>query len=90
MADPEGYVPQYDFSNFQATNPTQPLPGHELDVELQNIADAVGQTNAALADSRVRGGIVASACSVTVGSAGPNPQAFTRSPTAMSKAPPDC
>ena len=52
MADPEGYVPQYDFSGFQATNPTQPLPGHELDVELQNIADAVGQTNAALADIR--------------------------------------
>lgn len=63
MADSEGYVPQYDFSGFQATNPAKPLPGHELDVELQNIADAVGQTNAALndirrSDGKLKSGIV--------------------------------
>ena len=52
MADPEGYVPQYDFSGFQATNPTQPLPGHELDVELQNVSEAIGQTQTALSDIR--------------------------------------
>lgn len=52
MADPEGYAPQYDFSAYQATNPSKPLPGHELDVELLNVATAVGQTNTALSDIR--------------------------------------
>lgn len=52
MADPEGYDPQYDFSAYQATNPNRPLPGHELDVELQNVSDAIGQTNVALSDVR--------------------------------------
>lgn len=52
MADPEGYDPQYDFSAYQATNPNRPLPGHELDVELQNISEAIGQTQTALSDIR--------------------------------------
>jgi hypothetical protein len=52
MADPDGYEPQYDFSNYQATNPSKPLPGHELDVELHNISDAIGGTIDALADIR--------------------------------------
>lgn len=52
MADPEGYDPQYDFSAYQATNPNRPLPGHELDVELQNVSEAISQTQTALADIR--------------------------------------
>lgn len=35
------YKPQFDFSDYQSTNPTRPLPGHELDVELWNISDDV-------------------------------------------------
>lgn len=35
------YEPQFDFSDFQSTNPTRPLPGHQLDVELWNISDDV-------------------------------------------------
>ncbi len=52
MADPQGYEPQYDFSNYQSANPSRPLPGHELDVELHNISDAIGGTQTALADIR--------------------------------------
>lgn len=35
------YEPQFDFSDYQSTNPTRPLPGHQLDVELWNISDDV-------------------------------------------------
>lgn len=52
MADPDGYEPQYDFSAYQATNPKRPLPGHELDVELHDISNAMGSTQDALADIR--------------------------------------
>lgn len=52
MADPDGYEPQYDFSAYQAANPKRPLPGHELDVELHDISNAIGSTQTALADIR--------------------------------------
>ncbi|MNO71932.1 hypothetical protein D3C76_628620 [compost metagenome] len=47
-------------------------------------------SNAPLANSRVRGAGESITCVVTCRAAGPKPHAFTRSPTAMSKAPPDC
>lgn len=48
MAAPTNYTPDYDFSAYQATNPAKPLPGHELDVELQNISSAINGTQTAL------------------------------------------
>lgn len=42
------YKPQFDFSDYQSTNPTRPLPGHELDVELWNISDDVTDLRADL------------------------------------------
>lgn len=43
MADPNKYTPGYSFSGWQATNPDQPLPAPQLDNELQNISEAVGE-----------------------------------------------
>lgn len=52
MADPTGYDKDYDFSNFQATKPDEPLPGDRLDTELQNIETAIDETQTALQDVR--------------------------------------
>lgn len=38
MAQPTPYVPGFDFSGFQASNPTTPLPGTAVDAELASIA----------------------------------------------------
>lgn len=37
MAQPTAYVPNYDFSDFQSTNPSDPLPGDRIDVEFANL-----------------------------------------------------
>ena len=47
MAQPPPYVRQYDFSEFQASNPNTPLPGTQVDIEL----DEVKQTLDAVLDS---------------------------------------
>lgn len=52
MADPIKYSVSYDFSNFQASSPNTPLPGNWVDIELQNIDEAIGQTIDALKDIR--------------------------------------
>lgn len=38
MAQPTRYSPSYDFSDFQASNPTTPLPGAQVDAQLDAIA----------------------------------------------------
>lgn len=62
MADPIKYTPAYDFSNFQASNPNTPLPGNRMDIELQNIDEAVGQTITALKDVRRADGKLQNGC----------------------------
>lgn len=52
MADPTKYERDYSFSNFQANQPNKPLPGPEVDVELDNIADAIGGVVDAVKDVR--------------------------------------
>lgn len=60
---PQPYVIAYSFSNFQANNPTKPLPAPALDAELANIATAIKSIDIALAyvqrsDGELRNGVV--------------------------------
>lgn len=52
MADPTKYVRDYDFSDYQQSNPSDPLPGHELDAELDNLKRTTDETIDALSDIR--------------------------------------
>lgn len=52
MANPDPYTRGYGFANYQSSNPTSPLPGNRVDVELDDISDSLGQTQAALQDVR--------------------------------------
>lgn len=44
MANPDPYEPEFSFSGFQATDPASPLPGNQVDNELANIAESLGET----------------------------------------------
>lgn len=52
MADPTKYTVSYNFSNWQAINPTKPLPAQRVDIELANIQASIGQTIDGLKDIR--------------------------------------
>lgn len=52
MANPAKYTPTYNFSNWQTLNPTMPLPAPRVDEQFDDISQAMGQTNDALADIR--------------------------------------
>lgn len=63
MAEPTDYERGYSFTDYQADRPSKPLPGDELDNELDNIATALGETQTALrdvrrADGKLQNGIV--------------------------------
>lgn len=49
MAQPSPYVPGYDFSGYQANNPTAPLPGWAVDQELASISRTTNETITRLA-----------------------------------------
>ncbi|CDZ55063.1 hypothetical protein [Neorhizobium galegae] len=52
MADPTPYTPGYDYSDFEASNPTLPKPGAQLDNDFANIATSIDETIDALKDVR--------------------------------------
>lgn len=52
MADPNAYSPSYNFSDWQAINPSKPLPAAQVDNELANIATSTEQLTNALKDLR--------------------------------------
>jgi hypothetical protein len=63
MANPRAYSQSYNFSAFSATQPSTPLPGVQVDVQLADISQASVEVVAALADVRnpdgtLRDGIV--------------------------------
>lgn len=63
MSDPTGYSPSYDFSGFQASAPSAPLPAPPLDIELDNISLAInslvgGVTDIRRSDGALQNGIV--------------------------------
>jgi len=52
MADPTKYQRSYSFTNYQASSPADPLPGTQVDNELENIEASIEQTVEALKDIR--------------------------------------
>ena len=44
MAQPVAYTRQYDFSDYQADNPSDPLPGTQVDSELDAVKAAIDAT----------------------------------------------
>jgi len=52
MTNPKAYEPTYNFTSYQALNPTKPLPAPRIDEQFNNIAQSMGQTVDALADIR--------------------------------------
>lgn len=63
MADPTRYERGYSFAGFQANSPRAPLPGQNVDAELDNLGRSVNSTAEGLMDIRrsdgaLRNGIV--------------------------------
>lgn len=52
MPDPHSYQRDYSFSDFQANNPSQPLPGPRVDNELENIELAISGLVTSVKDVR--------------------------------------
>lgn len=52
MADPTPYERTYSFTDFQANNPSKPLPGIQVDNELENIEQSLGGAIGAIKDVR--------------------------------------
>ena len=52
MPIPARYVPSYDFSDFQEAQPSTPLPGLQLDVQLDDISTSTTELRDALGDIR--------------------------------------
>ncbi len=52
MADPTKFVPGFDYSDFEQSNPTLPKPGAQLDNDFANLKQTTDQTIDALKDVR--------------------------------------
>lgn len=52
MADPTKYTPGYDYSAFQTSSPTSPLPATKVDDDLAGIELSIGQVVDAIKDIR--------------------------------------
>lgn len=52
MPDPSKYEPGFDYSDFEASNPTSPKPGPQLDNDFGNIAQASNEVVEAVKDIR--------------------------------------
>lgn len=52
MANPSRFVPSYDFSAFQETQPDTPLPGIQVDVALADISTSTTELRDAIMDIR--------------------------------------
>lgn len=63
MPQPDAYTRQYDFEDFQSSNPTTPLPATQVENELDAVKHALDETQDALEliqrdDGALRNGIV--------------------------------
>lgn len=52
MANPTPYERTYSFTDYQASNPSAPLPGLQVDNELENVETSLGQAIDAIKDVR--------------------------------------
>jgi hypothetical protein len=57
--NPTPYERGYSFAGWQSNNPTKPLPGQQVDIELDNLGVQVNRTIGALADIRRNDGKLA-------------------------------
>ena len=46
MAYPQNYTRLFDYQSYQNANPTRPLPGDRVNLDLNEVVRAVGETNA--------------------------------------------
>lgn len=61
MPAPEPYDRQFSFATYQSQHPSDPLPGDELDGELNNVKAALDETQASLAQIQRSDGELANA-----------------------------
>lgn len=52
MADPTKYTPSYDFSDYQASSPSTPLPGAQVDIQFQALKTTTDEAIDAIKDIR--------------------------------------
>lgn len=52
MAAPTPYTLGYSFTNFQTNNPTTPLPGNRVDIELMDVSTSIASLITGLGDVR--------------------------------------
>src|SRR5690606_27525149 len=52
LADPTKYERSYGFADFQSNNPSSPLPGSQVDNELENVEASLGEAIDAIKDVR--------------------------------------
>lgn len=52
MANPTTFERAYSFRNYQTSNPTDPLPGVQVDIELNNVKTATDSLRASIMDVR--------------------------------------
>lgn len=65
MANPTPYTKGYDFTGYQAVNPTLPLPGNQVDAELSGVATSIAETIVALGEVRRSDGALRNAIVTT-------------------------
>ena len=90
MADPTKFTPSYDFSDYQASSPSTPLPGTQVDIQFQALKTTTDEAIDAIKDIRrsdgaLKNGIVTAdslAPGVSVpGSTGPTGPTGPQGPT---------
>lgn len=52
MADPQKFTRDYSFTDYQASNPSAPLPGLQVDAELEDVEASIGEIVDAIKDVR--------------------------------------
>jgi hypothetical protein len=52
VANPARFIPSYDFSDFESTQPNTPKPGVQLDSQFDDISDSTTQLRDAIIDIR--------------------------------------
>lgn len=65
MADPTKFTRGYDFSAYQAVTPSKPLPGAELDTDLDNIETSISEIVDAIANVRRSDGKLQNGCVIS-------------------------
>lgn len=52
MPDPSKFTPGYDYTSWQSSNPTKPLPGNKVDQDFANVATSIDEAVEAIKNVR--------------------------------------